>query len=1419
MDVTSPRWLAITDSEFPWEREALAFVRAGLPDHEPYRVWSNFEFIADDGSINEVDLLVLTSKGFYLVEIKSRPGVVEGDQGTWTWRHDGRSHTVDNPLLLANRKAKKLISLLRRQPALQKKVRSPFLEAHVFLSNADVDCHITEDLRDRVHLRDAGAGRDEQPGIVAALTRHSAGTPLRVRPDLPMAKALSRAMHEAGIRPSQRVRRVGDYKLDKLLLEGPSYQDWTARHTAIEREQARVRIYGIPYGATDDERTAFKRAARREYEILRDVQHEGILAAKAYTEHVLGPALVFEHRDSAQRFDHWLAEHATDLDVDTRIHLLRQIAEAVRYAHGKHLIHRALSPQSILVLDPEDSLPRIQIFNWQTGARQTLDTGTAGPATSGASRLDAFVEEAAWVYMAPEAVTERGPAGEQLDVFSLGAIAYHLFAGQPPASSLFEMTQRLREEQGLRISSVLDGAGERLQLLVQYATHPEVTTRLESVRDFLEELEHLEDELTQPEERPRPDPIEARPGQELDHGLVMTRRLGKGATALALLVERDGQEHVLKVALSAEHNDRLETEADVLRRLRHQYIVELHEVLTFKDHMGNDRVGLLMARAGDATLADRLREEGRLHLELLERFGEDLLATIDWLEQNGIPHRDIKPENLGTAKIGNQLHLVLFDFSLARTPAENILAGTRHYLDPFLQTRTPPRWDTYAERFAAAVTLYQMAAGSLPRWGDGQSEPAVLDCEATIDADAFEPAIREDMTAFFGQALRRDYRERFDNSQEMLRAWRQLFLTAARLETDTDQTDRTPRFIPLEEARLDTLLSALDLSARGLSAVERMNVRTVHDLLRFPLIQVNRMRGVGSRTRKELTDLAKRLAERFPETAKAPKTAPVDDPGEISDEAARASVDELRRQLLPTGRTAQTRRDTDLLAALLGLSADGPVSTWPSQSDVARALDVTPVAISHAVGRARQRWIKVSALTQLRHDIVALLESHGNVMTQQELATAILARRGSVQDQPLRSRHAVACVRAAVEIELHLAAPRWIVRRIDAPARVLLARDATGDHGEPHIDGQKLADFAERLGRTADVLANTDPLLSPARVIEALQDVAVPDGVARPAANRLPALAAAVSRGAALSSRLELYPRGMAADRALKLALGALAGARTLTPDQIRMRVAGRYPEAKRLPDRPALDTLLGDAGSELRWNPDAAAGQGAYRFELRKFVTVSSGTSHTRTGSSSRVAEAPLAEWSDVEVFQQRLRRALESHAFLALTVSSRRLAGAERALASAFPIDVRSVDGLLICNMKEAAHDAGADWRTVLRADRQSRESTDWATLMRLIDHRALPRVRAELAAAPRAVLLTNLGLLARYDRMSFLDGLRDSVGRAGGPPGVWLLVPSDAQETRPMIDGQPVPVFTAAQWARIPSAWLATRRQAERASEKAS
>jgi hypothetical protein len=85
----SPRWRIITPSKYEWERRALDFVRAALPDHDLYRARSNFEFQADDGAIYEVDLLVLTKQGFWLVECKAWEGRITGDSDACrTWLLD-----------------------------------------------------------------------------------------------------------------------------------------------------------------------------------------------------------------------------------------------------------------------------------------------------------------------------------------------------------------------------------------------------------------------------------------------------------------------------------------------------------------------------------------------------------------------------------------------------------------------------------------------------------------------------------------------------------------------------------------------------------------------------------------------------------------------------------------------------------------------------------------------------------------------------------------------------------------------------------------------------------------------------------------------------------------------------------------------------------------------------------------------------------------------------------------------------------------------------------------------------------------------------------------------------------------------------------------------------------------------------------
>src|SRR3984957_7955829 len=370
-----PRWNIITPSQYEWERRGLDFIRTGLPDHDPYLAWSNFEFQTGDGAIYEVDILVLTKMGFWLVESKAWEGRIWGDSGTWTCSHDGRLHSEDNPVLLANRKAKALSSLLKSQSAVSK-IRVPWLDALVFLSADNLQCDLTGPARNRVFLKDRPADphHPERKGILAVLiNRDGQGIDpdLRTTIDIKVAKALSRAMEQAGIRHSQRSRRVGDYVLGDLIADGPGYQDRLAKHASVENVFCRVRQYTVAQASTEEHRNHLKRAAAREFQIIQTLDHHGILPVLDYKEHEHGPALLFRYLDPAAiRLDHFLATNCQKLATDQRLDMLRQIADAIRYAHSKRIIHRALGPQSILVSEAASPSPRLQVYNWQVGVRE-----------------------------------------------------------------------------------------------------------------------------------------------------------------------------------------------------------------------------------------------------------------------------------------------------------------------------------------------------------------------------------------------------------------------------------------------------------------------------------------------------------------------------------------------------------------------------------------------------------------------------------------------------------------------------------------------------------------------------------------------------------------------------------------------------------------------------------------------------------------------------------------------------------------------------------------------------------------------------------------------------------------------------------------------------------------------------------------
>ncbi|WP_261568355.1 BREX system serine/threonine kinase PglW [Frankia gtarii] len=939
------RWETVTPSQFPHEREALEHVRLLLPDAEPYRAWSNFTFTATTGHIREVDLLVVARGGVYLIEIKSLVGRLTASGSNWTQHRDsGNTRIFDNPLHLANQKSKELRSLLENAGRASR-TKIPFIQPAVFLSNPTLRVEFDDHQLHWVFGPERGA-----PGGAASGNTGKSGSggsrggvmlpsiwsglldaPLRderqrVTPGL--SKALAKLLPAAGIARSRRHQRVGSWQLEFPAFDsGPTWQDYHAAHTQVASERRRVRIYLVERAAGEAERANREAVARREFLVLHGIDHSGIVQVDGLESHEAGPALIFRHRPDEMRLDHYLDRYGDRLDAGTRLLMIRQLAEAVAYAHGRHLYHRTLAARSVLVV-PSGSrggqgwlAPRLMISDWQAAARDagsgtgTLTTTSRELAVEPAARFLPHLELAAAGYLAPE-IGAPNPDPVGIDVFGLGALAYLILTGRPPADSPNALKARLEQAGGLHPAEVVDSLSEAANDVVAQATCPLPDNRYASVGELLDWLLLAENELTPPdvpaatpgdgtagdgstggdgsagdgavggpptdppaaqrdEQVPETDPLEAQRGDLVGGEWRIRERLGTGSTSRAFLAHNDktNRDEVLKIALSDERAARLEHEASVLGRLNDSRVIRLARPDTL---VVGGRAVLVLDHAGEQTVARKLRE-GRLSVDELETYSDYLFGAVDYLDGEGVAHRDLKPDNIVIRRRPNRTYqLVLIDFSLANISVRDTAAGTPRYLDPFLGAGTRTTYDDHAERYALAVTLHEMASGELPLWGDGSAEARFTAGPPTVATEAFDPAIRSGLASFFPRALNRDAARRFASLKDMRDAWQAVF-RAADSTPPTPSIHPTPNIHPAgtrpagaagaaaderaaQQARdlaavaaaADTPLEAAGLSPRAVSAAHRLNVTTVGVLLTLGSKEIISLPGTGAKTRQEL---------------------------------------------------------------------------------------------------------------------------------------------------------------------------------------------------------------------------------------------------------------------------------------------------------------------------------------------------------------------------------------------------------------------------------------------------------------------------------------------------------------------------------------------------------------------------------------
>jgi hypothetical protein len=206
------------------------------------------------------------------------------------------------------------------------------------------------------------------------------------------------------------VRRVGDYELLAEIGRGGMGVVYCARQISLNRVVALKMILAGHFASEK----AVQRF-RAEAEVAANFKHPNIVAIHETGVH---DGLHFFSMDYIEGKDLAALTKPKGLPPKQAARYLVGIARAVQYAHDHGILHRDLKPSNILI-DGRDQ-PQITDFGLAKRLLEDSDITLTGQIMGSPN------------YLAPEQVTSKSThIGVQADVYSLGAILYHLLLGHP----------------------------------------------------------------------------------------------------------------------------------------------------------------------------------------------------------------------------------------------------------------------------------------------------------------------------------------------------------------------------------------------------------------------------------------------------------------------------------------------------------------------------------------------------------------------------------------------------------------------------------------------------------------------------------------------------------------------------------------------------------------------------------------------------------------------------------------------------------------------------------------------------------------------------------------------------------------------------------------------------------------------------
>jgi len=270
--------------------------------------------------------------------------------------------------------------------------------------------------------------------------------------------------------PSDLRSLESDYELVRELGQGGMAAVYLARHRASDRV---VAIKAVRARYLDDA-DAIKRFAR-EARTVAGLDHPNIVRTEAIRQiDDRAVAIIMEHipggtvRDRLREFGSLGAEDAE--------WILRDVANALGYAHRQGIVHRDVKPENIFL----DATRRRALLS-DFGIARTIDT------ESGITLLGAALGTPQ--YMSPEQIDGDKVDGRS-DIYSLGVLGWELLTGRRPwaGESLYGVIYKQKHEDLARITSLRPRVPANLLFAIEGALVKDKARRWQTIDEFLDHL-------------------------------------------------------------------------------------------------------------------------------------------------------------------------------------------------------------------------------------------------------------------------------------------------------------------------------------------------------------------------------------------------------------------------------------------------------------------------------------------------------------------------------------------------------------------------------------------------------------------------------------------------------------------------------------------------------------------------------------------------------------------------------------------------------------------------------------------------------------------------------------------------------------------------------------------------------------------